>query len=263
MAIRTRTVQPDMGLTLRNGETIGVVSLEALQEDVAAVVASAYFQGGIVQVVQDRHPTGVPHEMVTVAALIQWQDRTDAKPQPEPAVPAERIEAPSSTAHELLERDAAALLQQAAAELGLEVTFAANGADPEPEELEAELEAEAAAREDHGDVPLPAEAVVMGAPVGAPVGPAVGLPAAQAETRVARQEGEGAGALPFQKGDQPGDPPRQAPDAINLADIARGDASSLPRGDAIPAPGASDDGIDDGLVPEADEDVDSVPEHLR
>jgi hypothetical protein len=39
--------------------------------------------GGCLQVVLQRVPTGVPNEYLTVAGLVVWMDRTNAKPQPE------------------------------------------------------------------------------------------------------------------------------------------------------------------------------------
>jgi len=39
--------------------------------------------GGCLQVVLQRRPTPMPNEMITVAAVVVWQDRTNAKPQPE------------------------------------------------------------------------------------------------------------------------------------------------------------------------------------
>ena len=39
--------------------------------------------GGCLQVVLQRQPTGLPNEYLTVAAIVVWQDRTNAKAQPE------------------------------------------------------------------------------------------------------------------------------------------------------------------------------------
>jgi hypothetical protein len=39
--------------------------------------------GGCLQVVLQRVPTPLPNEMVTVAAVVVWMDRTNAKAQPE------------------------------------------------------------------------------------------------------------------------------------------------------------------------------------
>jgi len=279
---RARAVRPDQAFQKTDGEVIGVVSEDEFLEHVVAVARHAYFAGGIVQIVQERHPTGVPAEMVTVGALIHWQDRTDAKAHAEPVAPAQRVELP---ADEVDERDAAH-----AARLELQDQWRSEEQDewtdlpplkedPEPEELEEHLEAEAQApgitREqldqlnaaaERGDLPeIPEEAVVIGAPVGAHVGEPQGYATPNVkETPVThtREHGSGAGALPFQKGDQPGDPPRQVDTGVNLNDIVHGDTSAPARG-ATPAPAGSSEGIDDGFVPEAEEDDSSVPEHLR
>lgn len=55
--------------------------------------------GGCLQVVLQRRPTPMPNEMVTVAAVIVWMDRTNAKPQPE-APGLEIIDAPEPAAVE-------------------------------------------------------------------------------------------------------------------------------------------------------------------
>lgn len=41
--------------------------------------------GGVLTILPYRQPTDIPSEMVTTAVLIEWKDRTDAKPQPEVA----------------------------------------------------------------------------------------------------------------------------------------------------------------------------------
>jgi hypothetical protein len=194
----------------------------------------------------------VPNEMVTVGALIQWQDRTDAKPQPEPAAPAQTI-----TAVPEAEDDPDwAPVEALARELD---------GDPTPEELEDELEAEARAREEHDDVPLPAEAIVVGAPVGAEVGPQdyetpIVRETPVTHTRPPREAGVGAGALPFQRGGEAG-----APAEINLNDVVSG--SNVPDPKSVPKPGSDgaafqfDDGLDESKL--ADEDDSSVPENFR
>ena len=50
--------------------------------DAAVVVDRA---GGCIALTVMRVPTGVPNEMLTTRALVSWQDRTNAKPQPEPS----------------------------------------------------------------------------------------------------------------------------------------------------------------------------------
>jgi hypothetical protein len=252
MAQRARAVRPDQAFEKEDGQVIGVVSLELMIEEVVRAVTTQDFSGGVLQIVVNRHPTGVPNEMVTVGALIQWQDRTDAKPQPEPAAPAQEINA----VPEAEDDPDWAPVEELARELD---------GDPTPEELEDELEAEARAREEHDDVPLPQEAVVVGAPVGAEVGPQDYETPRVTETPVThtrppREAGVGAGALPFQRGGEAG-----APAEINLNDVVSG--SNVPDPKSVPKPGSDgaafqfDDGLDESKL--ADEDDSSVPENFR
>lgn len=243
MAIRTRAVYPDTGYVLPSGEQIAIVSEETLVDEAVAMLRVAYRVGGIVSVVQDRAQTGVPHEMVTVAAVVQWQDRTDAKPQPEPAVepvPAREVE-------EEIARDAAEDRWRFDGEEpepeGIEVTVGSLSADPEPEELEERLEQ---------------EAVVVGAPVGYEA-PTV-RETAVSHGRPPREQGVGSGALPFQRGGEPGAPPE-----INLADVVSGsgvpDPQQVPRPSDAKAEFQFDDGLRESSLGE--EDDSSIPEELR
>jgi hypothetical protein len=225
MAQRARAVRPDQAFEKEDGQVIGVVSLELMIEEVVRAVTTQDFSGGVLQIVVNRHPTGVPNEMVTVGALIQWQDRTDAKPQPEPAAPAQTIEP------EVQEEIGGTKpgLRSATQEVRRpRWTY-----DPEPDELERQLEQEA--REEHDDVPLPQEAVVVGAPVGAEVGPQdyetpIVRETPVTHTRPPREAGVGAGALPFQRGGEAG-----APVEINLDDVVSG--SNVPDPKSVPASG--------------------------
>jgi hypothetical protein len=267
MAQRARAVRPDREFQKEDGEWIGVVSLELMVEEVVRAVTTQDFSGGVLQIVVNRHPTGVPNEMVTVGALIQWQDRTDAKPQPEPAAPARVIEPERDEALDEAEAEwIAEMREKGHVELPAEVaameSLVGVGPDPEPDELERQLEQEA--REDHDDVPLPAEAVVVGAPVGATVGPQDYETPTVSETPVThtrppREAGVGAGALPFQRGGEAGAPPE-----INLADVVSG--SNVPDPKSVPQPGGKadfqfDDGLDESTLD--DEDDSSVPENFR
>jgi hypothetical protein len=256
MAKRSRAVRPDLAYELDDGRVIGVVSEDALQAAVADAVTVAMWSGGMVSVALNRHPTGVPHEMVTVGALVVWQDRDDAKPQPEPVSPAREVEMEpvEKVAEPVLEPDGS------------------TGWDPTPEQLEA-----AVWRTRREDAALPAteeleEAVAVGVPVGVDVGEASYEQAMAAveerfgpqparETRTPRESGEGSGALPFQRGSTE---PTARPE-VDLSQVVRGDASSLPRGDASPAPAGSSEGIDDGLDAASlpDEDDSSIPESRR
>jgi hypothetical protein len=151
MAKRSRAVRPDLAYELDDGRVIGVVSEDALQAAVADAVTVAMWSGGMVSVALNRHPTGVPHEMVTVGALVVWQDRDDAKPQPEPASPAREVEPEpvEKVAEPVLEPDGT------------------TGWDPTPEQLEAALEDEAMPATEELE-----EAVAVGVPVGVEVGAA-------------------------------------------------------------------------------------------
>jgi hypothetical protein len=165
MAKRSRAVRPDLAYELDDGRVIGVVSEDALQAAVADAVTVAMWSGGMVSVALNRHPTGVPHEMVTVGALVVWQDRDDAKPQPEPVSPAREVQVePEPVAEPILEPDGS------------------TGWDPTPEQLEESLGgrlpvAEALEATQREDAALPAteeleEAVAVGVPVGVDVGEA-------------------------------------------------------------------------------------------
>jgi hypothetical protein len=74
VAIRTWAVHPD-----ESGEVPRQAMGEALM-DGEALLARA---GGMLTVVTQRMPTGFPNEMVTVGAVFEWRDRTDARPQAE------------------------------------------------------------------------------------------------------------------------------------------------------------------------------------
>lgn len=65
----------------------GTVSREAMIAalmDGEAMLARA---GGVLSVITQREPTEFPGEMVTTAAVFEWKDRTDARPQPETTAP--------------------------------------------------------------------------------------------------------------------------------------------------------------------------------
>jgi hypothetical protein len=74
VAIRRWQVHPD--------ET-GIVSREALISAFIDAAALLDIAGGALTVVTGRAPTGLPGEMVTTGVMLEWRDRTDAKPQPE------------------------------------------------------------------------------------------------------------------------------------------------------------------------------------
>lgn len=112
MAVRWRRVEPDQIMETRDGQEIAVVSDEAFYTAVLHGAQVVAFAGGAMGVTVKRAPTGVPNEMVTIEALIEWKNMVDAKPEPEPAVVPPAVET-----------------------------------DPTPEELEERLEAESAEEE--------------------------------------------------------------------------------------------------------------------
>lgn len=84
MAIRRRELHPDETFITRAGREIPVVSEE---QYLAALVDLGRFQlfaGGVITAVNFRAPTDLDGEMVTVGGVLEWKDRTDARPQPEP-----------------------------------------------------------------------------------------------------------------------------------------------------------------------------------
>jgi hypothetical protein len=85
MAERFRQVHPDEILTLRDGRELAVVSEEHFVNEVAKIASFIAFAGGTMSAVVYRQPTDLKGEMATVGAVLSWADRTDARPQPEPA----------------------------------------------------------------------------------------------------------------------------------------------------------------------------------
>jgi hypothetical protein len=85
MAIRRRQVHPDEILTLRDGREIPVVSDEAWLGALLEMGRVVSIAGGTISGAVFREHTDLEGEMVTVHAVLEWKDRTDARPQPEPA----------------------------------------------------------------------------------------------------------------------------------------------------------------------------------
>lgn len=75
MAIRRAAVRPD--------PQTGMVSREAHIQAFMDLEAICWMAGGVASVITDRARTDVPGEMVTTFAVVEWKDRTDAKPSPE------------------------------------------------------------------------------------------------------------------------------------------------------------------------------------
>lgn len=84
MAVRRWQVHPDVAIPTLQGE-VEAVSRETLVEAVLDGIALLDRSGGVLTIVVGRQPTDLPGEMVTTGAVCEWKDRTDARPQPEPA----------------------------------------------------------------------------------------------------------------------------------------------------------------------------------
>jgi hypothetical protein len=84
MAVRRRTVLPDEVLSTERFGQIPVVSDPGFIDAVVGAAQTQALAGGVLTILVDRHPTDLEGEMVTTMAVIEWKDRTDAKPQPEP-----------------------------------------------------------------------------------------------------------------------------------------------------------------------------------
>jgi hypothetical protein len=124
MAIRRRQVHPDEILTLRDGREIPVVSDEAWLGALLEMGRVVSIAGGTISGAVFREHTDLEGEMVTVHAVLEWKDRTDARPQPEPATTPDHILTPEQIdAEEPPSRDggngAAALPFQGAGEVDL------------------------------------------------------------------------------------------------------------------------------------------------
>lgn len=90
MAQRGWLVRPDHQVDVVDPENgyapdgvIAAVSQHALAKAVVDGVVMLDRAGGVLSVTVSRAPTGVPGERVTTGAMVEWKDRTDARPQPE------------------------------------------------------------------------------------------------------------------------------------------------------------------------------------
>jgi hypothetical protein len=82
MSIRSWQAVPSHQIEL-DGKVWPVVTQEDLLKAIADGAIMLDRAGGCLQVVLQRQPTPMPNEMVTVAAVVVWMDRTNAKAQPE------------------------------------------------------------------------------------------------------------------------------------------------------------------------------------
>lgn len=107
MAVRRWAVRPDPGM--------GFVTREQAREafmDAEAVFAAC---GGVVTIMGARVATTLPQEYLTTFLVVEWKDRTDAKPQPEPAVmqaPAEVPAEPEAQQQAEQEAEAAEFIEE-------------------------------------------------------------------------------------------------------------------------------------------------------
>lgn len=82
MAVRRWRIHPDVQFPVA-GEMTAVVSRDALVEGILDGVAMLDRSGGVLTVIVGRTPTELEGEMVTTGAVVEWKNRSDAKPQPE------------------------------------------------------------------------------------------------------------------------------------------------------------------------------------
>lgn len=75
--IRRWQIEPD--------DEAGVMSRQALVNALVDGATMLDIAGGTLSVVVGRAATTLPGEMVMTGAVLEWRDRTDAKPQPEQA----------------------------------------------------------------------------------------------------------------------------------------------------------------------------------
>lgn len=86
--IRRWQVHPDRERALVTGEIVEYVSREAMVDallDGAAMIDRA---GGVLTLLVRRTPTELDGEMLTTHVVLEWKDRTNAKPNAEQAAPA-------------------------------------------------------------------------------------------------------------------------------------------------------------------------------
>jgi len=80
--IRRWHVEPDMEAQTQDGIVLAV-SRDALIMAAVDAVTMADRAGGGFQMWLERYPTGLPGEMLTTGAVVEWRHRTDARPEAE------------------------------------------------------------------------------------------------------------------------------------------------------------------------------------
>lgn len=86
MAVRSWRAGPDEIRRLSSGEEVGVLSRQGQFDAIMDAINACDRLGGTIGVIYGRRPTGFPGEMVTTGIIVNWQDRTDARPQHEEPV---------------------------------------------------------------------------------------------------------------------------------------------------------------------------------
>lgn len=92
MAVRSWRVGPDEIRQLSSGEQVGVLSRQGQLNAIADAVTACDRLGGTIGVLYGRERTGFENEMVTTGIIVNWQDRTDARPQREEPIAFEPVE---------------------------------------------------------------------------------------------------------------------------------------------------------------------------
>lgn len=86
MAKRTFRLGPDTQSYTLSGQAVPTLSREKLFEGVKDALIMADRAGGVVTVMLGRAESGLEGEMFTSEAIVNWMDRTDARPQREEPV---------------------------------------------------------------------------------------------------------------------------------------------------------------------------------
>lgn len=92
MAVRSWRVGPDEVRRTLSGQEIACVSRQAQADAIMDAIVACDRLGGTIGVIFGRAPTGLENEMVTTGLIVNWQDRTDARPQREEPVAFEPAE---------------------------------------------------------------------------------------------------------------------------------------------------------------------------
>lgn len=141
--IRRWRVEPDYEQNTQDG-TVLAVSQEALAVATMDAVTMMHRAGGMFTVISERYPTGMPGEMVTVAAVVEWRNRTDARPEAEKTT-RQPVEVPEERPEESADLSApeSALDDPTQYKGGEPLDDIGDGIDPNalPEEDDTELEA--------------------------------------------------------------------------------------------------------------------------